>query len=97
MRSTGQFGLRGWLLLLVIAMMIPFCANAQMAGKGRITGTVSDTTGAMIPGATVVATNTGTGIAVSTTTTGTGNYDFVNLDAGIYTVSTTAKGFEKLT
>jgi hypothetical protein len=86
----------GWLLLLVIALMAPSCAQAQMTGKGRITGTVSDATGALIPGATIIATNNATGIAVSTTTTGTGNYDFPDLDPGIYSVSTTAKGFERL-
>jgi hypothetical protein len=77
-------------------MMVPFCAHAQLTGKGTITGTVSDKTGAVIPGASVTATNTATGISNTTTTTGTGNYTFANLDAGIYTVSTTAKGFEKL-
>jgi hypothetical protein len=97
MRSIGQFCMRGWLVLLVIAMMASFSANAQMTGKGAITGTVSDSTGAVIPGATVAATNTLNGITVTTTTTGTGNYTFSNLDPAIYTVSTTAKGFEKLT
>jgi hypothetical protein len=82
---------------MVIAMMVPFCANAQMTGKGVITGTVSDSTGAVIPGASVAATNTATNITVTTTTTATGNYNFPNLDPAIYTVSTTAKGFEKLT
>jgi hypothetical protein len=82
---------------MVIAMMAPFCANAQMSGKGAIAGTVSDSTGAVIPGATVAATNTLTAITITTTTTATGNYNFSNLDPAIYTVSTTAKGFEKLT
>jgi len=89
--------MRGWLVLLVIAMMAPFCANAQMTGKGAIAGTVADSTGAVIPGATVAATNTATAITVTTTTTATGNYNFSNLDPAIYTVSTSAKGFEKLT
>ena len=66
----------GWLVLLVIALMAPFCAQAQMSGKGTITGTVSDATGAVIPGATVVAINDATGIATTTTTTGAGIYDF---------------------
>src|ERR1039458_5234565 len=87
----------GWLVLLVIAMMATFCAQAQLSGKGAITGSVSDSTGAVIPGASVSATNDATGITVTTTTTGAGDFNFPNLDAGIYTVTTTAKGFEKLT
>jgi hypothetical protein len=87
----------GWLVFLVIAMMATFCAQAQLSGKGTITGTVADKTGAVIPGASVAATNEATGITTTTTTTSTGNYNFPNLDAGIYSVTTTAKGFEKLT
>jgi hypothetical protein len=83
-------------VLLVIAMMATFCAQAQLTGKGTITGTVTDKTGAVISGASVAATNTATGITVTTTTTGAGDYTISNLDAGIYSVSTTAKGFEKL-
>jgi hypothetical protein len=87
----------GWLVLLVIALMAPFSAQAQLSGKGAITGTVSDSSGAVVPGASVSATNDATGVTVTTTTTGAGDYNFPNLDPGIYTVTTSAKGFEKLT
>jgi hypothetical protein len=87
----------GWLLLMVIAMLTTVCANAQMTGKGTITGTVADTTGAVIPGASVNATNDATGITAKTTTTSAGDYSFPNLDPGIYSVTVTASGFEKLT
>src|ERR1035441_5148691 len=86
----------GWLLLLVIALMAPFCAQAQLSGKGAITGTVTDKTGAVIPGASVTATNNATKITTTTTTTGAGDFNFSNLDPGIYSVSTVANGFEKL-
>ena len=86
----------GWLVLLVIALMAPFCAQAQLSGKGAITGTVSDTTGAVISGASVSATNDATGITVTTTTTGAGDFNFPNLDPGIYSVTTSAIGFAKL-
>jgi len=71
-------------------------ANGQLTGKGAISGTVTDNTGAVIAGASISARNTATGISASTTTTGTGDYNFSNLDPGIYTVTTTANGFEKL-
>jgi hypothetical protein len=77
-------------------MMAPFGAQAQLSGKGAVTGTVADKTGAVIPGAVVAATNNATGITTTTTTTGAGDYVFSNLDPGIYTLATSAKGFEKL-
>ena len=80
------------ILLLIFA--IP--ATSQLTGKGAITGTVTDATGAVIPGATVAATNNATKITATTTTTGAGLYNFVNLDPGIYSVTTIAKGFERL-
>ncbi|MGB6973903.1 MAG: TonB-dependent receptor [Terracidiphilus sp.] len=69
---------------------------AQLAGKGAISGTVSDKTGAVIPGATISATNQSTGLTTSTTSSGTGDFLFANLNPGIYNVTTEAKGFEKL-
>ena len=86
----------GWLALLVIAMMAPFGAMAQLSGKGQITGLVTDKTGAVIPGATIAVTNSETNITVKTTSTGSGDYNFPNLDPGIYSITTTAKNFEKL-
>jgi hypothetical protein len=85
----------GWLVLLTIAMVAPFGAMAQVSGKGAITGSVVDTSGAVIPGATVTAVNGATGIKTQTATTGAGDFNFSNLDPGIYSVVTTAKGFEK--
>jgi len=86
---------RAWLVLLVIAMMTSG-AMAQLSGKGAISGTVTDRTGAVIPNAAIVATNNDTGISTKTTTTGAGDYNFSNLDPGIYSLVTTAKGFETL-
>jgi hypothetical protein len=87
----------GWLVLLVIAMMAPLSAMAQLSGKGEVTGTVTDKSGAVIPGAAVAATNNNNNVITKTTTTGAGAYNFPNLDPGIYTIVATAKGFETLT
>ena len=72
-------------------------AQAQLAGKGAVSGTVLDPTGASIPGATVTATNTANGVATTTTSTAAGDFAIETLDAGIYTITVTANGFEKLT
>ena len=47
--------------------------------RGVITGTVSDSTGALIPGVKIVLTNSNTGTNTDTVTTGTGNYTALSL------------------
>ena len=81
--------------LLVIAIMTPLGANAQMAGYGAISGTVTDTTGAVIGGATVTATLVDQNVSTTRTTTGAGDYSITPLTPGEYTLTVTAKGFEK--
>ena len=71
-------------------------AGAQLSGKGAIKGSVVDASGAVIPGATIVITNDATGVSTTTTSTSAGDYDVSTLDPGIYTVTTSAPGFSKL-
>jgi hypothetical protein len=85
-----------WLALLVIIVVAPFVAMAQLSGKGAITGTVTDKTGAVIPQALVAITNNATGITVTTKTTGAGDYNLSDLDPGVYNITITSTGFEKL-
>jgi len=59
-----------------------------------LNGTVQDSTGAVIPGATVTLTNTATQQRRSTTTSGSGTYAFGELPPGTYAVSATATGFK---
>src|ERR1700733_10758910 len=88
----------GFVALLAVALMImPIGVGAQLAGKGAITGTVQDKTGAVIGNATVTATNNANGVSTVTKSNGAGDYNFPDLDPGIYTVTTIAPGFEKLT
>ena len=86
-----------WLGCLT-AMFLLMCAGtamAQLSGKGAVTGTVTDKTGAVVPGAEVTTTNGATNISTTAKTTGSGAYNFANLDPGIYTVTVTAQGFAK--
>ena len=66
---------------------------AQIGGTGTIKGTVFDPTGAVIPGATVVATNVATGVESRRETTSAGLYVIAPLPAGTYQVSASAAGF----
>lgn len=81
--------------LLVIAIMTPLAANAQLAGYGAISGTVTDSSGAVIGGATVTATMVDQNVSTTRTSTGAGDYSITPLTPGEYTLTVTAKGFEK--
>src|SRR2546426_5508621 len=62
--------------------------------RGAIVGNVTDSSGAVIPGAQITVTNQGTGIAVKTTTDAAGTYTVPDLLAGTYQVNVTNQGFK---
>jgi hypothetical protein len=78
-------------LLLIIALSALY-ATAQ--NSGEITGTVSDSSGAVVSGATVTVTNTGTNQARKVTTSAAGNYSVPYLNPGIYDVTAENPGFK---
>src|SRR5579862_7799667 len=63
------------------------------ATTGSISGTLKDPSGAVIPGATVVATNTAMGIQSKTTTDAKGVYTFPSLQVGRYDLQAEVEGF----
>ena len=70
---------------------------AQLAGTGTIQGTVKDSTGAVIPGATVTATSITTNSHYVQKTSSAGFYSLSALPPGEYSIRTTATGFESIT
>ncbi len=74
----------------------PITLWAQTAGEGAIGGTVTDSTGAAIPNATVTATNAATNVATTRTSSGSGAYLIAPLPPGTYTVQVSASGFKTL-
>jgi len=70
-------------------------ASAQV-DTGTIFGTVSDQSGAVVPGADVTLTNEGTSLSVKITTTSFGGYNFTPLKIGNYTITVEKAGFEKV-
>ena len=67
---------------------------AQLAGNaGSITGTVTDATGAIVPGAVVSIVNPVSGYSRKTTSDSAGNYQFSNLPLNPYHLSVTMSGF----
>jgi Carboxypeptidase regulatory-like domain len=80
--------LRGLLLVLV---GVTTAAYAQFSSN--LQGTVTDPSGAVVPGATVTLTNSATGVSQKTTAGPEGVYRFVSVAPGTYQVSTSASGF----
>lgn len=84
--------------VLISSLFLPALCSAtgQLSGKGQVNGTITDSSGAAVPGAQVVVTSTQTGVSTQTTTTSAGDFALPTLDPGDYTVTITAGGFEKL-
>jgi len=80
-------------LLLVVCVGAALPAWAQSASSGTVAGTVTDQSGAVVPGATVTLIDTATNTARSTTTNKDGHYILVDVNPGIYNVSITKAGF----
>jgi hypothetical protein len=91
LRRMGR-GVSVWLLLL--GVLFGSAAFAQTV-TGNIGGTVTDTTGSVIPGAKVTATNVATNVSVATVSNKAGLYSIRFLQIGQYTVTVDAKGFAK--
>ena len=80
--------------LLMLAAFLPATPLfAQIGGTGWIQGVVSDPSGAVIPGASVTATNAATQVRSTRQTTEAGLYNISPLEAGEYSVTVTAGGF----
>ena len=83
-------------LVAICVFLLSFAAYGQFTG-GDLVGSVVDSSGAVVPGATVTATNQATNVKSTTTTNTNGEYRLSNLLAGNYTISATGKGFETTT
>lgn len=91
MQSKSSVLLAGVFLALVV-FAIPN-ARAQQT-LGGITGTVTDSSGAVISGATITLVGTETKLNRTQTSSTTGSYSFVNLPIGTYTLTFTQQGFQ---
>ncbi|PYQ39883.1 MAG: TonB-dependent receptor, partial [Acidobacteria bacterium] len=92
MKSKNSLGR----LALLFAMLVLGAPGVGAQGTGgRISGTVLDSSGAVLPGATVTIVQEQTKLTKSTTTDKDGAYLFVSLPVGTYTVSAELSGFRK--
>ena len=87
--------IRNFSLSLLAGLFLLLGANPAQAQfeDGGIVGAIHDTSGAIVPGATVSATNVATGIVATSTSNSSGDYEFPSLRVGVYTVKAEASGF----
>ena len=78
----------------VFFVAVLWCCKANAQVTGSFSGTVTDKSGAVVAGATVIATSQGTGIARDTKTDEVGHYVINLLPVGIYTVRVESQGFQ---
>ncbi|MDZ4798394.1 MAG: carboxypeptidase-like regulatory domain-containing protein [Bryobacteraceae bacterium] len=79
---------------MILLLAAASCATVGLAqGLTSLSGSVSDPSGAVIPGVTLSLENTATGTKRGTTSSATGSYTFAQVQAGTYKVSGKASGF----
>src|SRR5216683_922880 len=85
-------------LLRILSFTLLFALSGLAAhgqsDRGTIAGTVEDSSGGVVDGATITATGVETGTVYTTTSTSTGAYRFAGLVLGHYNIVVTAKGFK---
>src|SRR6476660_3439391 len=88
--STRLF--RTLMAVIAAALLLPASVFAQF-DTATVLGTVKDSSGAVIPGATVTLKNVNTGITATAVTCADGSYQFLNVRVGTYTVRAELQGF----
>src|SRR6202140_5185510 len=83
---------KGRILLLIVVVLVASAARAEVGG--RITGAVKDQTGSVIPGATVVVTNTQTGAKLTPPADQDGVFTFPVLSVGQYQIDVASDAFK---
>jgi hypothetical protein len=80
---------------IVFAAVLLFVASTAFAAiTGIVSGTVTDPSGAVVPGVEIMAVNEATGVTFKVQTDRNGYYSFPALDVGFYTVTATLGGFQ---
>ena len=85
---------RDWFLLGFMALFVLAVPSWAQTDRATLTGTVTDSSGAVVPGVSVVATNLETKVETSAITNDEGLYRVLNLPVGQYKVSFKKEGFK---
>jgi hypothetical protein len=80
----------------IILLSLLSCLCYGQSGRGGISGLVTDSTGAVVPGAKLTVVNLSTGVTLEGTATSAGLYSFTALVPGNYRISATFQGFRTI-
>lgn len=94
MRSLSTIQLRGWALFTAFVLILSAGWAAGQTSQGTVTGTVRDSSGAVIAQAAVTLTNEATGIVRQTTSNTQGAFRADAVEPGPYTLKVAAAGFD---
>ena len=93
-QSNWKTQWKQWIgVALAFAALLAFMPALHAQTTATLSGTVTDASGAVIPGAQVTVTNEADGSVRNVTTDGSGFFSFPALDPGSYSVKASAKGF----
>src|SRR5688572_21393337 len=81
---------------LLVCLVLSANTSAQTS-NATVGGTVSDASGALIPGVTITAANTQTGIVTTVLSNEAGAYQFASVQPGVYRLSAELPGFQTAT
>ena len=99
-KSKGSRSFRFLSCITLTCLFFLLAQSQSMFGQvdeGAISGTVSDSTGAVVPSAKVTLLNTDVGLSLETTTNGNGQYIFSPVRIGHYSITVVAAGFSTTT
>ena len=85
---------RGWVVFLAVLLLPAMMLGQEVTGS--IAGTVFDSSGAALPGASLEVAGPNLVRPLTSTSDSTGNYTFPSVPAGTYTVTATANGFTSM-
>ena len=94
--SNTKWSMRAILAIALLPLLF-LSVNAFGQSGASLSGTVMDTSQAVLPGAGITAINTQTGVETKTTANNVGIYSFPSLQPGVYNIVTEADGFQKAT
>ena len=94
--TSMQARLLACIVSVVFVLILGLLATSQLAAQiatGSLSGTIHDSSGAVVPGAQLTLTNNATGVPLATVSTSTGTYLFPTINPGTYTLKVTHAGF----
>src|SRR5258708_39619121 len=92
--SMGSMSKLIAVLAVSLVMLLPFSFAQKTTGD--IDGTVTDQSGAVLPGCALTQTNQATGAVRKAASNAQGNFSFLTLTVGTYTINATKEGFKAL-